>query len=95
MQVGDSGYLDLVKKIKDASGHKFTIPELFMKAGLRPVLDNSEPAIRALKLKNLLKIQRDQLTEPGKDLRDLLGYDISEIDTYPLSLDENRRGEAA
>jgi len=88
-------YVALQGKIMQATGNIYSIDELFMKAGFRPVLDNSEAATRALKLKNLLKIQRDQVTDPAQDLRDLLGYDISEIDAYPLSLDENRRGEAA
>jgi hypothetical protein len=39
------------------------------------------------RLQNLLKIKREELTDPTKNLRDLLGYDISDIEVYPLSLD--------
>lgn len=38
-------------------------------------------------LKEMLKLQREELTDPTKNLRDLLGYDISDIEVYPLSLD--------
>lgn len=38
-------------------------------------------------LKEMLKSRQDELTDPTKNLRDLLGYDISDIEVYPLSLD--------
>ena len=38
-------------------------------------------------MQNQLKLKRDELTDPTKNLRDILGYDISDIEVYPLSLD--------
>ena len=39
------------------------------------------------RLQNQLKLKREELTDPTKNLRDILGYDISDIEVYPLSLD--------